>query len=852
MELRCGCAKGIEMKNFLTNSACNGCRPKGMGRRKRYTRPRLMKRMMEERHVARILSAPEGFGKTTLVLEYAESIFGFHNVFWTDCQSPCFLRDLDAGIIADTLIECGSTGALVVFEDVPYLDDGRATELSSAFDTLLTNEWEIVATMLPPFDSFAERQPDRVVVEASDFVVDDAELEAFSHTLRKKSFSRAERVSVLVWGEDDERDAFYRSLKGIEMPAEMRLAMITMLILQEGDFEDLGEFVRGLKRDTRRFLARHYPHMGIDLVSEEFHTIDVPIDVISGAYTSSMDAAAEKAGSMSRDAFSIRLADTLVSKGAYQRSCETMKALCSRKRRMSWIERQNDTFLKVGQIVPIQDLFESLGSRPTGLSPRCIVDAAVRLRLLGDKQAAARMSSRAMSHPDITFSLGCEAALVCEECGQDEHRRHAVKVLEGMARPVYENQDLPDDDTSLLRHIAASHLAIPQDPMRAVTLMLPYENHLSTCPVALGHILYLLVCASGHTFREGSVAWSRSAREAVCSLVLRCVTVKQEAYQPTLFEALVIDTLSSLTGDVLGSFDWKHTVDNKVVGLSLQRAEWLARRPKRGMASLSSRNNDDKEQSLRYVPEMKVKLFGGMEVRIGGRIIAPGSFKKQKAKTLLAALVLHRGHEVPRQELLDIMWPSADWDRAVANFYSLWSVLRKTIADSDGECPYLVRHQTSCMVDARYVHSDVEDFEELCRTLMFDTPDPHAWMEVFEQLSSNFFCDLLPSETDNLYIIGMRAKFKARTVDACVAGANRLCDIDASQTALWFAHAAYELDRTREDVYYALMRSQMMSGRRTSAMETYFAYLKFMGEELGLEPSKHIVRLYDEILTSKL
>ncbi len=799
--------------------------------------------------MARILSAPEGFGKTTLVLEYAESIFGFHKVFWIDCQSPCFLRDLDAGIISDTLIECGSAGSLVVFEDVPYLDDGRATGLSSVFDALLTNEWEVVATMLPLFDSFAERQPDRVLLEASDFMVDDTELEAFSHAPHRRSLSRAERVSVLVWGEDDERNAFYRSLKGTEMPAEMRLAMITMLILQEGDFEDLGEFVRGMKRDTRRFLARHYPHMGIDLVSEEFHAIDVPIDFISGAYTSSMDAAAEKAGSMSRDAFSIRLADTLVNKGAYGRSCEIMKALCSRKRRMSWIECQNNAFLEAGQIVPMQDLFESLGHRPTGLSPRCIVDAAVRLRLLGDKQAAARMSFRAMSHPEITFSLGCEAAFVCEECGQDEYRRHAVKVLERTAHPVHENQNLPDDDTALLRHIAASHLSIPHDPMQAVSLMLSCEHVLSGCSVALGHMLYLLSCASGRAFREGNASWSRSAREAACTLALRCITAEQELRYPTLFEALIIDALSSLVGDVLGSSDWKHAVDNKVLALSLQRVEWAARRPKKGATSLSFRDNDDKEASLGHVPEMKVKLFGGMEVRIGGRIVAPGSFKKQKAKTLLAALVLHRGHEVPRQELLDIMWPSANWDRAVANFYSLWSVLRKTIADSDGECPYLVRHQTSCMVDARYVHSDVEDFEELCRTLMFDTPDPQAWMEVYERLSSNFFCDLLPSETDNLYIIGMRAKFKARTVDACVAGANRLCDIDASQTALWFAHAAHELDRTREDVYHALMRSQMMSGRRTSAMETYFAYLKFMGDELGLEPSKHIVRLYDEILT---
>lgn len=37
--------------------------------------------MMLDRTVARFIVAPQGFGKTSLVCEYAESIFGFDNVF---------------------------------------------------------------------------------------------------------------------------------------------------------------------------------------------------------------------------------------------------------------------------------------------------------------------------------------------------------------------------------------------------------------------------------------------------------------------------------------------------------------------------------------------------------------------------------------------------------------------------------------------------------------------------------------------------------------------------------------------------------------------------------------------------
>ncbi len=836
------------MKSFLMNSACSGHRPKKAGRRRRYTRPRLMKRMMEERHVVRILTAPQGFGKTALAAEYAESIFGFVNVFWIDCHSPCFLRDLDEGAIATTLQGAATESSLVIFEDVPYLDDGRAQALSSAFDTLLTCGWEVVATTLPPFNSFAERQPDCLTLEAPDFLVLDDEVNLAVEQSRLLPQARVERVASLVWGEDEEREVFYRSLRGEELPPEMRLAMLTMLIMEDGDLDEVTEFVRGFKRDAWRFLARHYPHLGIDLVSETFYPVTVPVDLIAGAYKASMEYSTEKAGFLGRDAYSTRLADLLVSKGGYRRACEIMKSLCARKRRMPWIERHGATFLESGQIAPLQNLFDSLGARPTGLSPRCLTDAAVRLCLLEEREAAARMALRTMAHPDASPLLVCEAALVGEECGSEELRKRATRILQRAATPVIEGTELPDDEMTILRHLAASRLQICKDPLQAVRYLLAIEEAIPQSIPARYQIIYLLNCASGRTSVGagiGSRAWLREARESLCALALRCANAYTAIRSDiALLDAMIMDALAPLVGDVTGSMARRRGVDDLMMSLTLQRQEWAAR-----TKPALPPNSEPAKSEGQAAPEMRVRLFGGMEVRIGGKVVAPEAFRKQKAKTLLAILVLHRGYEVPRQELLDIMWPSSTADRAVANFYSLWSVLRRAVSTPDGQCPYLVRNQTSCMVDLRYVHSDIEELEAICRMLIFDTLDTRIWMDAYERLSGEFFCDLLPSETDNHYIVGMRAKYRARTVDACVVAANRLCDAGEVQTALWFAHSSLELDKHREDVYHVLIRAQHLSGRRTSAMETYFAYLKFIGEELGMEPSSRIVNLYNEMLT---
>lgn len=248
---------------------------------------------------------------------------------------------------------------------------------------------------------------------------------------------------------------------------------------------------------------------------------------------------------------------------------------------------------------------------------------------------------------------------------------------------------------------------------------------------------------------------------------------------------------------------------------------------------------------------MRVRLFGGMEIGIGGQVLESTAFRKPKAKTLLAVLVLHRGKEVARQELLEIMWPDSSGDRASNNLYSLWSALRRALEDERGECPYAVRHQAGYMVDARYVESDVDEFEEICRTLFFGRPDAQEWMEAFARLQNDFSCDLLPSETGNAYIDRLRERYRSRLVDALVTAADRLCDIDEAQAALWFAQAALDRCDEREDAYCALMRAQMLSDQRSQAMETFLACRRFMVEELGMDPSERVMRLHRELIAGR-
>ena len=182
---------------YLENAACNGRRPKKIGPQRIYSRPRLVKRLVAERDVARFVVAPSGFGKTSLGLEYAASMFSFRGVHWLDCSSPCFLRDLDAGIIAKTLIARPAQLDLVVFDDVPFLADARSECFSHEIDALLETGCEVLVTTTPAFGAIADAQRDCVIVGARDLLVDDCELSS-SHVASVEGLRECDRVPAFL------------------------------------------------------------------------------------------------------------------------------------------------------------------------------------------------------------------------------------------------------------------------------------------------------------------------------------------------------------------------------------------------------------------------------------------------------------------------------------------------------------------------------------------------------------------------------------------------------------------------------------------------------------------------------
>ncbi|MFR1639924.1 MAG: AfsR/SARP family transcriptional regulator [Eggerthellaceae bacterium] len=237
-------------------------------------------------------------------------------------------------------------------------------------------------------------------------------------------------------------------------------------------------------------------------------------------------------------------------------------------------------------------------------------------------------------------------------------------------------------------------------------------------------------------------------------------------------------------------------------------------------------------------------------MRIWEEPVDPTLFRRQKVKTLLALLVLNRGREFSRDKLVTLLWPESDLVAARKNFYGIWSMLRRALRTPSGGCPYLIRQQQGLRLDADLLASDVERLDGICRTLLFERPGYGGWAQVYSQVNDRFGRSSAQRERQRRFA-SLRVDYRNRLVDALVAASTRLVAAGEAQEGLWFARAALQRDRSREDAYICLMQAQLAAGQRTAALETYFACRRFLTDELGIDPSLETMRLYRSIIETE-
>lgn len=851
----------MQHSSYIIKAACRGYRPRRYASFREHRRPHLVSRLAKDRSVARFIVAPAGYGKTGLVIEYAETMFAWSNVFCLNARSPCFIRDLDDGDLSGECLATDADAKLVIIEDLPQLGAVRARRLSSEIDVLINHGCEVVVTCTPSCDLLGGFQRDRWKMGPADLLLNDEELDALRTEEERtrcpaSQVSAAYRVPALVWDvHPDAASEFVAQNLGEDVPADLLLAICSAFVLRRGtlsDLERLGPIDRHFVEDA----LSDYPHLGLTGEDDGFEAPEIAPDAIARALKGSFDAVVKRSAFDSRADLVQAWASVLMDEsGMAARACAVVNALSPSQNRAAWVLQNARAIVNAGCFYPAHCLIESLKKGSYPFKDRILALDALCLRMLGDEERVVQCAKQCGFDGEANADAQAVGLLLAARFAHGAIQDRASVQLAGRAEEIGRRDSMPTAWHEALivawnaRREGVSSLAAMWQRLRSGGVD---DDMLSVVASWLFDAI-----EDGEAVQENGVAELLEQAERF----IRARLVDEDAIDVNFFAASA--GLSLERAHMRGMVFFGGPLQASIL-LVLRRVE---------MATLSQRRqyeHDQARERMRIgdgamygmmpptvaappigrstVPLLEIQTFGKFDATVGGTPLPPARLKRKRTRILLVLLAANQGRDLPIDSIAAAMWPTTDGKMARKSFYTIWSQLRRSLTLPDGTCPYLIRHQFGCRLDERFVRSDIARLDDICRELLFGRLDFDMWLELYSEIDRDYSGDFMPTESDNALIARTRADCRARLVDALVAAALRLIDAGGAQWGIWFARSAINHEKIREDAYVALMRAQIAHGQRTAAMMTYLTCRRVLAEELGIDPSPETTALYESLL----
>ena len=207
--------------------------------------------------------------------------------------------------------------------------------------------------------------------------------------------------------------------------------------------------------------------------------------------------------------------------------------------------------------------------------------------------------------------------------------------------------------------------------------------------------------------------------------------------------------------------------------------------------------------------QLEVRLFGHFEVLVDSRPVPADAWAQRRATDLVKVLALAPGHRMPRDEVLEMLWPKLGADAAASNLHKAASYARSALGDRGA---VVLRGGVVELAPAAEVTTDVERFER---------GDDSAYGG-----------ELLPDEPYEEWTLGPRARLRERRL-AVLRSEGRWEEV-------------LREDAADEEAHRALMRRCMASGDRRAAARQ-FRLLREELSRLGVEPSEETLALQREL-----
>ncbi len=253
------------------------------------------------------------------------------------------------------------------------------------------------------------------------------------------------------------------------------------------------------------------------------------------------------------------------------------------------------------------------------------------------------------------------------------------------------------------------------------------------------------------------------------------------------------------------------------------------------------------------LPHLSIRTFGGFAVHRQGTTIVDGNeWHGHQPKLLLKSIVAHGGRNVPRDVLIEDLWPNTDADAALRRFKVTLHRLRRTLEPKMNQnfgWAYVHLKDNLVTLDEELCRIDVTAFHQLCRRLRRIEPlgaDEKA-LGLCQQIRDLYRGDFLPEEPYAPWVEVKRALLRddfVRVLERMVEILERRQDIDTLIEAL---KAMIQIAPARDDIRRRLMHWYDHRGDHAMALAVYRDFHTFLSVDLDVAPDPETTALYHRL-----
>ncbi len=255
----------------------------------------------------------------------------------------------------------------------------------------------------------------------------------------------------------------------------------------------------------------------------------------------------------------------------------------------------------------------------------------------------------------------------------------------------------------------------------------------------------------------------------------------------------------------------------------------------------------------RPVYQLRIRTLGAFNVWRGEDEVRDRDWRSVKARQLLQLLLVERGRMLPRERIMDTLWPGLESEAAANNLRVTISRLTRALEPGrpEGAPNYYIIQQGdtygfNISADHRLDATDFADAVNDGRNAQQNGNLEEA-VSSYRRAIGLYGGTFLPDSLYEDWSVVERERLALLFCDAALRLGGLLLDQGMPHEAIGLAWRVLEHDQAQEDAYRLLMRAHAALGERSTALRLYTRCVAALREELGVDPLPETVELYEEL-----